>query len=75
MSAPSEFAAYATTSAKIFAPRACACSSDSRTTKPPPPAMTKPSRSAEYGRDAVSGVSLYLEHKAPIASNNKLCDQ
>ena len=38
---------------------------------PPPPAMTKPSRDASYGRDAVSGVSLNEVDSAPIASN---CD-
>ena len=38
---------------------------------PPPPAMTKPSRVASKARLAVSGVSLYFELIAPMASNRQ----
>jgi len=37
--------------------------------------MTKPSRVASKGRLAVSGVSLYFELIAPIASNRQLSVQ
>src|ERR1700677_1152614 len=40
------------TSAKIWAPRARACSSDSRMRAPPPSAMTKPERVESKGRQA-----------------------
>ena len=40
-----------------------------RAKTPPPPAITKPSLVLSYALDAVSGVSLYFEDKAVIASN------
>ena len=54
MSWPSEVAPKPTSSARIVAPRACACSSASSTSMPPPPAMTKPSRAASKAREACS---------------------
>jgi hypothetical protein len=52
------------------APRQRACSSDSSTSMPPPPAMTKPSRSVSKAREACAGVALYRLDIAPIASNS-----
>ena len=54
------------------APRLRACSSSSRMTMAPPSPITKPSRVASNGRDAVSGDSLRSESafmfaKPPIA--------
>ena len=45
----------------MCAPRASACSRLSRTTTPAPSPMTKPSRPASNGRDALVGLSLYLD--------------
>ena len=70
MSWPSEVAPKPTSSARIFAPRACACSSASSTSMPPPPAMTKPSRAASKAREATCGRSLKPVDMAPIASNS-----
>ena len=70
MSWPSEVAPKPTSSARMVAPRACACSSDSSTSMPPPPAMTKPSRLASKAREALVPGSLYFEDIAPIASNS-----
>ena len=46
------------TSAYILAPLARACSSSSRMSTPAPSPITKPSRPASNGRDAVAGASL-----------------
>src|SRR5712692_3420580 len=43
------------------ASRLTACSSDSRTSRPPPSPQTKPSRSASKGRDAFVGSSLRVD--------------
>src|SRR5215467_407083 len=56
----------------MVAPRALACSSSSRMTMPPPSPMTKPSRVASKGRDAVSGESFrsdnaFMFAKPPMA--------
>ena len=50
------------------APRALACSSDSRTMIADPSPSTNPSRAVSYGRDAASGSSLRVE-SACIAAN------
>ena len=38
---------------------------------PPPPEITKPSRLASKAREAFSGVSLYFELIAPMASKRQ----
>ena len=48
-------------SARIFAPRALACSYSSRTRTPAPSPSTKPSRSLSHGRLAVAGSSLRVD--------------
>ena len=63
-------APYPVISPYILAPLALACSSSSRTKVPPPPEITKPSLSASYALDAILGLLLYFDDKAPIASNN-----
>ena len=52
---------YPITSAWIFALRACACDSSSRTTTAAPSAITNPSRPASNGREAVAGSSFRTE--------------
>ena len=69
MSSPSELAPKPTSSARIGASRATACSSASSTRAPPPPAMTKPSRPWSKAREAASGVSLRAVLSAPMPSN------
>src|SRR5687767_785520 len=44
---------YPLSSARIFAPRACACSSDSKISMPAPSPIKNPSRSLSNGREAV----------------------
>jgi len=56
-------------SADILAPLDFACSYSSSTKTPPPPEITKPSRVLSYGLEAFSGVSLYFDDNAVIASN------
>jgi 3-oxoacyl-[acyl-carrier-protein] synthase-1 len=68
MSYPSDVAPYPVNSAYIFALLAFACSYSSKTIAPPPPAIINPSLSASYGLDAFSGVLLYFDDKAGIAS-------
>src|SRR5450759_1192208 len=53
------------------APRARACSSDSRTTTPAPSPIMKPSRPLSNGREAPSGSSLRVE-RARIAALDRL---
>ena len=53
----------------MVAPLATACSSSSRTTTPAPSPITKPSRPVSHGREAISGVSLYLPDNALAAAN------
>jgi len=60
-------APYPTTSAKISAPLACACSRLSKTTIPDPSPMTNPSLSLSNGIDALFGSSDPL--KAVNAAN------
>ena len=45
----------------MFAPRFCACSSDSITSTPAPSPMTKPSRPLSQGRDAPVMLALLLD--------------
>ena len=54
----SQVAPYPTISAKILAPRACACSNDSTTTIPAPSPITKPLLSLSNGIEALIGSSL-----------------
>lgn len=48
-------------SAKMFAPRFCACSKDSKTKTPAPSPITKPSLFWSHGREAFAGSSHLVE--------------
>ena len=67
----SEVSDAPTISARIVAPRACACAADSMTITPAPSAKTKPSRVRSNGRDAPGGSSLRFESAVMFASAAK----
>ena len=62
----SAVSAAPTTSARIVAPRASACSADSMTTTPAPSPKTKPSRVRSNGREAPSRVVVALRQRAHV---------